>query len=66
MAGKGGKTAGAGRKPAPEPLKAITFKIPESRLQWLRENVKNKSEFVSTAIANAMAEQENEKLESLK
>ena len=50
---KAGK--GVGRKPAPEPLKAVTLKIPESQVLWLRENVKNKSAFLSSAIANAMA-----------
>ena len=50
---KAGK--GVGRKPSPEPLKAVTLKIPESQVLWLRENVKNQSAFLSNAIANAMA-----------
>lgn len=50
MAGHGGKTEGAGRKPAPEPLKAITVRVPESLAIWLRSNVSNQSKFFSDAI----------------
>ena len=50
MAGKGGKTAGAGRKPAPEPLVAVTVRLPESQVKWLKENIKNRSKFFSEAV----------------
>ena len=56
MAGKGGKTEGAGRKPAPEPLVAMTVRLPVSQTKWLKENIKNRSNFFSSVVAKAMAE----------
>ena len=60
MAGVGGKTEGAGRKSAPEPLKAVTFRVPESLALWLRQNCSNQSKFISDAIAIAKAKTETE------
>lgn len=55
---RGGKREEAGRKPAPEPLKAITVRIPESQVRWLQDNIENRSKWLSDIVATEMHKQE--------
>ena len=66
MAGVGGKTEGAGRKPAPEPLVAVTIRIPQSALDWANRRAKedsskrgNKSGFITRLIMDDRAKSES-------
>jgi hypothetical protein len=68
MAGIGGKTKGAGRKPAPEPLVAVTIRIPQSTLDWANIRAKedgskrgNKSGFIARLIMEDRAKTEKNK-----
>ena len=56
MASSGGVRIGAGRKPAPEPLKALTVRVPQSLRDWLKASGINQSKFFADAIAKARAE----------
>lgn len=66
MAGIGGKTKGAGRKPAPELLVAVTIRIPQSALDWANIRAKedgsnrgNKSGFITSLIMEDRAKSES-------